>query len=103
MAKRLSRIENRELFIRELINKMFEIAGHEVTFDDIKGRKDDWYTQWTMTTAQNDEWQNWGIQEIRKRFRYTKKFAEREMGMLSLMWGLKFSDWENYNKNGKVS
>ena len=103
MAKRLSIIEKKDLFIRELINKMFEIAGHEVTFDDVKDRKDEWYTQWTMTTAQNEEWNEWGIQEIRKRFRYTKKFAEREMGMLTLMWGLKFSDWENYNKNGKVS
>lgn len=103
MTKRLTIIEKRELFIRELINKMFEIAGHEVTFDDVKDRKDDWYHEWTMTIAQNDEWKEWGIQEIRKRFRYTKKFAEREMGMLSLMWGLKFSDWENYNKNGKVS
>ena len=94
MAKRLTLIEKKELFVRELINKMFEIAGHDVTFDDVKDRKDDWYTQWTMTTAQNDEWKEWGIQEIRKRFRYNKKWAEREMGMLTLMWGLKFSDWD---------
>ena len=94
MAKRLTIIEKKELFVRELINKMFEIAGHDVTFDDVKDRKDDWYTQWTMTTAQNKEWNEWGVSEIRKRFRYTKKFAEREMGMLTLMWGLKFSDWE---------
>ena len=94
MTKRLSREEKNQLFIRELINKMFEIAGHDVTYDDIKDRKDDWFTEWTMTVEQNDEWQNWGIQEIRKRYRYNKKWAEREMGMLTLMWGLKFSDWD---------
>lgn len=96
MAKRLTIQQKREIFVEDVINKMFEIAGHDVTFNDIKGRQDDWYTQWTMTVAQSDEWKEWGIKEIQKRFKYTKKFAEREMGMITLMWGLKFSDWENY-------
>lgn len=103
MAKRLSRQEKIDLFLVDVINKMFEIAGHDVTYEDIKDRKDDWYTQWTMTVEQNEEWKEWGIQEIRKRFRYNKNWAEREMSMIILQWGLKFSDWENYNKNGKVS
>lgn len=103
MAKRLSRQEKIDLFLVDVINKMFEIAGHDVTYEDIKDRKDDWYTQWTMTISQNDEWKEWGISEIRKRFRYNKNWAEREMSMIILQWGLKFSDWENYNKNGKVS
>lgn len=94
MEKRLSRKEKMDLFIEDVINKMFIIAGHDVTFNDIKDRKDDWFTQWTMTVAQNDEWKEWGIQEIRKRFRYNKKWAEREMGMISLMWGLKFNDFK---------
>ena len=81
-------------FIEDAINKMFEIAGHEVTYDDVKDRQDDWYTQWTMTEAQNDEWKEWGIQEIRKRFRYNKAWAEKEMSMITLMWGLKFSDFK---------
>ena len=78
---------------KELINKMFEIAGHQITYDDVKDRKDAWYTEWTMTIEQSDVWKDWGIEEIRKRFKYNKKFAEREMGMISLMWGLKFSDF----------
>ena len=92
MAKRLSREEKREQALIDLINKMFEIAGHDVTFDDIVGRQDNWYMEWTMTIEQNDIWKEWGISEIRKRFRYNKKWAEREMGMIALMWGLKFSD-----------
>lgn len=93
MAKRLTREEKKEIFLKDLINKMFEIAGHKVTFDDIKDRKDDWYTQWTMTTAQNEEWNEWGITELRKRFRHNKERARKEMGMITLMWGLKFSDF----------
>jgi hypothetical protein len=92
MAKRLTATEKRELFLQNLINKMFEIAGHQVTYDDIKDRKDDWYSQWTMTTEQNEQWKKWGIAEIKKQFRYNTLTAEREMGMISLMWGLKFSD-----------
>ncbi len=48
MAKRLSREEKWDKAVVDLINKMFEIAGHKVTYDDIKGRQDDWYAQWTM-------------------------------------------------------
>jgi hypothetical protein len=93
MAKRLTKQEKNDIFIKDAINKMFEIAGHDVTYDDIKDRKDDWYTQWTMTTAQNDEWKEWGVSEIRKRFKYNKEWAIKEMAMISLMWGLKFSDY----------
>jgi hypothetical protein len=27
----------------DVINEMFRIAGHEVTYDDIKDRKDNWF------------------------------------------------------------
>jgi hypothetical protein len=94
MAKRLTPTEKRDLFLQNLINKMFEIAGHQITYDDIKDRKDDWYSQWTMTTEQNEQWKKWGIVEIKKQFRYNTLTAEREMGMISLMWGLKFSDFD---------
>jgi hypothetical protein len=94
MAKRLTLQEKQDCFIKDSINKMFEIAGHSVTFDDIKDRKDDWYSQWTMTMEQNEQWKKWGISEIKKQFRYNTLTAEREMGMISLMWGLKFSDFD---------
>ena len=93
MAKRLTREEKQKLFVENVINKMFEIAGHNVTYNDIKDRKDNWYAQWTMTMEQNEEWQKWGVTEIKKQFKYNTTIAEREMGMISLMWGLKFSDF----------
>jgi hypothetical protein len=94
MVKRLTTQQKREIFVEDVINKMFEIAGHPITFNDIKDRKDDWYTQWTMSVEQNDEWKKWGIEEMKKRFRYNKKWAEREMAMISLMWGLKFNNFK---------
>ena len=93
MAKRLSRQEKIDNSIIDLINEMFSIAGHEVTYEDIKDRKDDWYAQWTMTVAQNDEWQSWGKKYLAKNLKLNSKYAEREMAMVSLMWGLKFSDF----------
>jgi len=92
MTKRLSKREKIDMFIEDAINKMFEIAGHDVTFDDIKDRKDEWYNEWTMTISQSDEWHEWGVNEIRKRFRYTKKWAQKEMNMVGLMWNLSIRD-----------
>lgn len=76
----------------DLINEMFKIAGHQVTYEDIKDRKDDWYAQWTMTHAQYDEWKDWGVSYLRKKYKRNKLLAEREMSLIGLMWGLKFSD-----------
>jgi hypothetical protein len=75
--------------IEEIINKMFQIAGHDVTFDDIKDREDSWYTEWTMTREQNEEWVEWGIKYIKKKKRWSIPFCKREMSMIDLMYGLK--------------
>ena len=91
--KRLSKEEKRQKVVEELFNKMFNIAGHDVCYQDIKDRKDAWYKEWEMTMAQNDEWQTWGAEFIRKNLRLNKQLAKREMAMIGLMWGLKFSDW----------
>lgn len=93
MAKRLSRQEKIDKSIIDLINEMFRIAGHEVTYEDIKDRKDNWYAQWTMTVAQNDEWKSWGKTYLAKNLKLTSKYAERQMVMISMMWGLKFSNF----------
>lgn len=84
--------EKVDSFIRDVINKMFEIAGHNVSYQDIKDRKDDWFTSYEMTLEQNLEWKKWGVSEIRKRFRHTIKQAEREMGIIDLQCGLKLTE-----------
>ena len=72
---------------------MFEIAGHDVTYDDIKDRKDSWWRDWTMTMAQSDQWREWGKQYLRKELRINAKSAEHEMLWLNLQWGLMYSDY----------
>ena len=78
--------------LKELIDKMFELAGHDLKFEDVEGRTDNWFQQYTMTEAQNEEWRDWGIKLIMKKRRYNKYLADREMRMLDLYCGLKISD-----------
>jgi hypothetical protein len=99
MAKRMSREEKRQQALIDIINQMFIIAGHSVTYNDVIDRKDAWYQDWTMTVAQNEEWKQWGVAYLRKNLRVNKALAEREMQWSSLMWGLKFSDPENIGKD----
>ena len=94
MNKRLSKQEKKEKSVIDLVNMMFEIAGHTVTFEDIKDRKDNWFHQWTMTTEQNDQWKLWGKKYLIKNLRMNAKRAEREMMWASLQWGLKLSDYK---------
>jgi len=99
MTKRLTREQKIEQSGIDIINKMFEIAGHAVTYDDIKDRKDDWFTEYTMTVEQNEEWQKWGCRYLMKKFRCTLVVADREMQWASLAYGLKFSNMEEYIAN----
>ena len=78
--------------LKELIDKMFEIAGHPLKFEDVEGRTDNWFQQYTMTEAQNEEWRDWGIKLIMKKRRYNKFLADREIRWLDLYCGLKISD-----------
>ena len=78
---------------KDLIDQMFIIAGYpEVGYDDIIGRKDNWYQQWTMTEDQRKEWMDWGVAYFRKKKRWNKKTAEREMAYIDLYCGLKSAE-----------
>lgn len=90
--KRLTREQKREQAVVDLINQMFIIAGHGVTYDDIKDRKDDWYQQWKMTIEQADEWKQWGIKYLHENLKINKKMAENEMLWFNLQYGLTYSE-----------
>jgi len=92
--KRLTKDQKREQAVIDLLNQMFIIAGHNVTYEDIKGRNDNWWTEWTMTMAQADEWKAWGVDYLRKNLKLNKVLAEKEMQWVNLQWGLKYSDWK---------
>lgn len=73
----------------DIINKMFELAKHEVTFEDILHRKDNWFLEYTITEEQDREWIKWGIDYIRKNLKMNKERATKEMQWLALNFGLK--------------
>ena len=84
----MKRADKNKLVLKTLIDKMFEIAGHPLKFEDVEGRTDNWYQQWTMTEAQNKEWREWGTKYLRKQKRWVKYFASRQMAMFDLNYGL---------------
>ena len=89
---RLNKQQKREQAVIDLLNQMFVIAGHNVTYDDIKGRTDNWWAEWTMTVAQGDQWKAWGTDYLRKNLKLNKTLAEKEMQWMNVQWGLKYSD-----------
>jgi len=81
-------VKNKLNIGKDIIDQMFIIAGHDLRYDDIVGRKDNWFQQYTMTEDQRKEWIDWGIKYLKKK-RYYKKIAEREMAWIDLFYGLK--------------
>ena len=98
--KRLTREQKREQAVVDLINQMFIIAGHSVTYDDIVG-VENWFQKYTMTVEQGDEFKKWGKKYLMKNLNSYAKQAEREMQWFSLQWGLTYSNWEDYHKINK--
>lgn len=84
-----------QIIVATLINKMFEISGHSITFEDIKDRKDDWYCEYEMTQEDCTEWMIWGAEYLKKSLKITKRMAEREMASFNLNYGLKIVEPQN--------
>jgi hypothetical protein len=97
----MKREDKNKLILKELIDKMFEIAGHPLKFEDVEGRTDNWFQEYTMTEAQNAEWKEWGVKFISKKRRLGDKLASREIAWLDLYCGLKISD-SKFNKQEEI-
>ena len=100
MTKRLNKEQKQEQAVIDLINQMFIIAGHQVTYNDVLG-KEKWFQEYTMTVEQAEEFKKWGKKYLMKNLRTYAKAAEREMMWFTLQYGLTYSNWEEYN-NEKV-
>jgi hypothetical protein len=92
--------QKKEKAIVEIINKMFEIAGHNVTYEDIRN-EDKWYDKYTMTFEHGEQLKEWGKQHLMKELKIREAFAEKEMHWFNVMWGLKYSDFDQHIK-GKL-
>jgi hypothetical protein len=51
---------------------MFEISKHDITFNDVLKRKDNWFQQYTMTTEQQKQWIEWSENYLRKKTNMSK-------------------------------
>jgi len=71
--------------VRVLLDKMFEIAGYTVKYDEIINRKDEWYNGYSMTRIQEDEWMSWGKEYLKKKV----PNPEIAMILVNTTWGLK--------------
>jgi hypothetical protein len=78
-----------QLIVKHLIDKMFEFANLDVKYDDLLGRKDDWYAQYTMTQEQYELWREYSIKYIKKEKKVPIKQAEVEFAWFNLSYGLK--------------
>jgi hypothetical protein len=81
--------DKRKQAIIDLINLMFSISKHNVSYEDVVGRKDAWYNEYTMTLEQNHEWIEQGVKYLSKKLKITHVQARKEMLWVNLMWGLK--------------
>jgi hypothetical protein len=98
--KRLTREEKKEKAIVDIINQMFVIAGHDVTYDDIVG-VDKWYQKYTMTFEQGEQLKQWGKQYLMRELKMRAVYAEKEMRWFNVMWGLKYSDLDKSNESNQ--
>jgi hypothetical protein len=98
--KRLTRDQKKDKAIIDLINQMFIIAGHNVTYNDIVG-VDNWFREYTMTVEQGEEFKKWGKKYLMKNLQMRTYAAEKEMMWFNLQWGLTYSNWEDYHKINK--
>ena len=91
----MNRLEKDKWVSKQIIDEMFMIAGHpDITYEDVINRKDNWFNQWTMTIEQNEQWKKAGVKILQREYKWPKYRAEKEMDWCSLMYGLKFSDYE---------
>ena len=75
--------------VEKIINKMFELSGHDVQYQQLLGRTDDWYNQYTITEEKETEWIKFGVDAIRKDMKVPKYIAENEMRWIHVTYGLK--------------
>jgi hypothetical protein len=98
--KRLTREQKKEKAVVDLINQMFVIAGHNVTYEDIIG-VDKWFQNYTMTFEQGEQLKEWGKQYLMRELKMRAVYAEKEMQWFNVMWGLRYSDWDKSNESNQ--
>lgn len=74
---------------KDLINAMFQIAGHDVTFDDVVKEPEGYYNRYTWSPEQENQWMSWATDYVKKNLKHRSTYADREVAMFNLSYGLR--------------
>jgi hypothetical protein len=96
--KRLTREQKKQKAMVDIVNQMFAIAGHDVTYEDIVS-VDKWWQKYTMTVAQGEQLVEWGKQYLMRELKMRAVYAEKEIQWFNVQWGLKYSDIDEHIKS----
>ena len=81
--------ERKYQIIQELLEKMFEYAGHYPPNQTLRETKRDWYNNYTMSKEAKQQWIAWGTTHLQSEMGLPRDRAATEMQMLDLTFGLK--------------
>lgn len=73
---------------RDLINKWM-VDYHGITIEDAYAKEPwtdsrDFYRRYPCTQEQHDAWREWLLQTLMKHYKVTRKWAERNVGLIYL-------------------
>jgi len=80
---------NRTNVADHLVDYQLSMVGRTVA-EAIK--TDEWYSKWTMTTEQHEQFKAYAIPLIKKVFKCNKKRAESIFSWFNLQFGLRIDD-----------
>lgn len=84
--------EQKEAMVAEnLINAMMQIAGYELTAQDLAKEGGEWYSKYTMTPEQEKQWMEWGQKYLKQTLKHNARQAYKNMQMFNLAYGLRIN------------
>ena len=91
----MARKDKLDKIIEHLVNKQFEIAGYEVTIDDVLG-VEGWVYEYFITCEQSLEFRKYAYKYLKKKLYLNKHRTESEISWFCLGYSLTLSDPENF-------
>ena len=72
-----------------LVTKLLEF--HKLTREKLVGDQD-WFHRYTWTSTEQEEFRTWAVELLRKKKRFTKEKANKEMSWFLLAYGYRIKD-----------
>lgn len=69
-----------------LLNEQYKLVG--LTFEKVEAMSQDEFLNYTITLQQQTEWKEWAVAYLRKKKRWAKAYAQKEVAMLDFAYGL---------------